>query len=126
MPFRPGSRARRASAVGAAQGGYYLATGLAPFASRRAFEAVTGPKVDWWLVQTVGALVAAVGGSLAAASRRGRVTPELRALGVSSAAGLAGLEVLHVLRRRISPVYLADAALELAFAAAWLRSAPRR
>jgi hypothetical protein len=122
MRFRPGSRARGARSVGAAQGAYYLATGLAPFASRRAFEAVTGPKVDWWLVQTVGALVAAVGGSLTAASRRGRVTPELRALGISSAAGLAALEVLHVLRRRISPIYLADAALELAFAAAWLRS----
>ena len=37
-----------------AQGGYYVATGVAPFISRRLFEAITGPKSDWWLVQTVG------------------------------------------------------------------------
>src|SRR4051794_34537304 len=36
---------------------YYVVTGLAPFVSRRAFEAVTGPKREWWLVQTVGALL---------------------------------------------------------------------
>ena len=39
-----------------AQGGYYVATGVLPFVSRRAFEALTGPKREWWLVQTVGAL----------------------------------------------------------------------
>lgn len=46
-----------------ALGGYYVATGVAPFVSRRAFEAVTGPKREWWLVQTVGALVTAAGAS---------------------------------------------------------------
>ena len=46
----------------AAQGVYYVATGAAPFVSRRAFEAVTGPKREWWLVQTVGGLVTAIGG----------------------------------------------------------------
>src|SRR3954453_8582479 len=35
------------------QGGYYVLTGVAPFVSRRAFERVTGPKAEWWLVQTV-------------------------------------------------------------------------
>ena len=43
------------------QGAYYLAGGLAPFVSRRTFEALTGPKREWWLVQTVGALTTPVG-----------------------------------------------------------------
>ena len=47
-----------------AQGAYYLGTGVAPFISRRAFESVTGPKREWWLVETVGVLVTAVGGGL--------------------------------------------------------------
>ena len=47
-----------------AQGAYYLGTGVAPFVSRRAFEAVTGPKKEWWLVETVGVLVTAVGAGL--------------------------------------------------------------
>lgn len=47
-----------------AQGTYYVVTGVAPFVSRRAFEGVTGPKADWWLVQTVGTLVTSVGAAL--------------------------------------------------------------
>jgi hypothetical protein len=46
------------------QGGYYIVTGAAPFVSRRAFEAVTGPKTEWWLVETVGAIVTTVGAAL--------------------------------------------------------------
>src|SRR3712207_8805835 len=51
-----------------------------PFVSRRAFEAVTGPKLEWWLVKTVGVIVTVVGGVLLSGARRNRVTPELRAL----------------------------------------------
>jgi H+/Cl- antiporter ClcA len=61
-----------------AQGVYYTVTGVVPFVSRDAFEAVTGPKREWWLVQTVAALVTAVGGGLLGASVRDRATPELR------------------------------------------------
>jgi hypothetical protein len=41
-----------------AQGVYYTVTGVVPFVSRDAFEAVTGPKREWWLVQTVAAVLA--------------------------------------------------------------------
>ena len=96
-----------------AQAGYYLATGLLPFVSRRAFEAVTGPKREWWLVQTVGALVTVIGGALASAATRRRVTPEMLAVAAGSAAALATIDAVHVARRRISPAYLLDAAAEL-------------
>ena len=98
----------------AALGGYYVATGVAPFVSRRAFEAVTGPKADWWLVQTVGVLVTAAGGAMLGAVRGGRVTPEITGLAAGCAAGLAAVDVVHVVRGRISPVYLADAAVQVA------------
>ena len=107
------------------QGGYYVATGVAPFVSRRAFEAVTGPKKEWWLVQTVGAIVTAVGAALVSGARSGRVTPELRLLGAGSAASLAAIDIVYVARRRIAPTYLLDAGAQLA-ALAPLATAMRR
>jgi hypothetical protein len=95
-----------------AQGGYYVLTGLAPFASRRAFERVTGPKREWWLVQTVGVLVTAVGAELLLGVRSDRVTPELRGLAVGCAAGLMGIDVVYVAKGRIAPTYLLDAAAQ--------------
>jgi hypothetical protein len=97
-----------------AQGAYYTVTGVVPFISRDAFEAVTGPKREWWLVQTVSALVAAVGGGLISAAVRDRMTPELLAIAAGCAGGLAGIDIVHVVRRRISPVYLGDAAVQFA------------
>ena len=77
------------------QAGYYLATGLVPFVSRRAFEAVTGPKREWWLVQTVGALVTVIGGALASAATHRRITPEVLAVAAGSAAALATIDAVH-------------------------------
>jgi hypothetical protein len=117
-----------------AYGGYYVATGVAPFVSRRAFEAVTGPKREWWLVQTVGVAVTAVGGGVLAAAARDRVTPEVEAIATGCAAGLATIDVVYATRGRIAPTYLADAAAQVALLTAiWaprvlggLRAACRR
>jgi hypothetical protein len=106
-----------------AQGAYYVATGVAPFVSRRAFEAVTGPKREWWLVETVGVLVTAVGGGLVAAAARDRVTPELLAIATGCAGGLAAIDVVYVARGRIAPTYLADAAVQIALIAGQARAA---
>jgi hypothetical protein len=100
-----------------AQGIYYVATGVAPFVSRRAFEAVTGPKREWWLVQTVGLVVTAVGAGLLQAVANDRVTPELETIATGCAASLAGIDVVYVARGRIAPTYLADAAVQLALLA---------
>lgn len=107
----PGRRALQA------QGAYYLLTGIAPFVSRRAFEAVTGPKADWWLVQTTGVLVTAVGGGLLSAVRRDRVTPELAAIAAGCAAGLAAIDLVYSLRGRIALSYAGDAAVQAALLA---------
>ena len=113
--------------IAALQAAFYISTGLWPLLHRHSFERVTGPKVDFWLAQTVGATVAAIGAGLAhAASQRRNVMPELRTVAMTSAAGLMLIDLTFVARRRISPVYLvgamAEAGLFAAWALAWSRS----
>jgi hypothetical protein len=108
-----------------AQAGYYIATGVLPFLSRRAFEAMTGPKREWWLVQTVGVLVTAIGGTLLAGARRREAGPEVHGLAAASAAGLAAIDVVHVARRRIAPSYLVDAGVQVALLVGLARTSSR-
>ena len=103
-----------------AMAAYYLATGLWPVADMRSFEAVTGPKVDRWLVKMVGLLAAANGLALAAGATGRTPSRETCTLAVSSALAFATIDVVYVARGRIRPVYLGDAALEIALAAAIL------
>jgi hypothetical protein len=112
-PIRPGQLALF-------QGGYFLFTGIWPLVSRRTFEAVTGPKKDFWLAQTVGVLVACVGSVLVLTGKRDPVGEDARWLAASSAAGLAAIDILYAARGRISKVYLGDAAIELALVSAWI------
>jgi hypothetical protein len=102
------------------QAGYYLVTGIWPLVSIETFERVTGPKVDRWLVKTVGALVTAIGAALGVAAARPALSVELRLLALLSAGGLAAIDLVYVARRRIAPVYLLDAVLQLTLTAGWL------
>jgi len=114
-------RTRRKAEVAALQGLYFVATGIWPLASRETFERVTGPKTDFWLAQTVGVLVAGIGGVLLLGAARNRVTTELEVLGGASAAGLALVDLVFSLRGRISNVYLVDAAIQAALVVGWAR-----
>lgn len=117
---------RSSDIVAVTQGAFYIATGVWPLVHMPSFEAVTGAKVDRWLVRTVGGLIGVVGGALCSAGLRDRVTPEIRALGAGSAAVLTAIDITYVARERIPPVYLLDAAAEIALVAAWWASAPDR
>ena len=114
------------AAVATGQGLYYLVTGVWPIISMRSFEAVTGPKVDRWLVKTVGVLVGVIGGVLMLAGRRRRVPLEPTVLGTGSAAGLAAIDAIYATRGRISKVYLLDALAEIALIGAWALGKRRR
>jgi hypothetical protein len=103
------------------QGIFFVATGAWPIVHPRSFEAITGPKLERWLVQTTGGLIAAVGAALIAASAERQRSIVAPVLGAASAAALAAADLVFVARRRISPVYLIDAALELGFVAGWAR-----
>lgn len=111
-----------------AQGCFYAAGGIWSLVSRRTFEMVTGPKVDYWLVNTVGILILTISAALLSAGFRKRISPETVLLGAGSAAGLAAIDIVYVSRKRISPVYLLDALAELILVLGWIigwRSAKR-
>ena len=107
------------SKLAVVQGGYYLLTGVWSLVSPGTFQAVTGPKQDYWLVRTVGVLVGVIGAVLTMAGLRQQTTREVPVLAIGSAAGLAAIDTVYAGQGRISKVYLLDAIVELALVAAW-------
>jgi hypothetical protein len=99
----------------ALQSGYFVTTGIWPLFHRRSFEAVTGRKSDFWLVQTVGVVVAAIGAGLALGLRRDEPSPEIKLTAGVAAAGLASIDVYYAATHTIDPIYLADAIVEALF-----------
>ncbi len=106
--------------VALSQGIFYLATGLWPIIHMRSFEAVTGPKLDKWLARTLGGLIAAVGATLVVGAFERRPSRALRMLGISTAVALGAADIVYAARRRISKVYLGDAAAEGALVTGWV------
>ncbi|MGA6925240.1 MAG: hypothetical protein WBY88_06135 [Desulfosarcina sp.] len=103
-----------------AQGAYYVVTGMWPLLHIDSFQAVTGPKDDLWLVNTVGWLLILVGAVLLLAAFRRTVGLEMAVLGIGSALVLAAVDIIYAMRDVISAIYLLDAVVEIAFAAAWV------
>ncbi|HYO08680.1 MAG TPA: hypothetical protein VER17_06875 [Tepidisphaeraceae bacterium] len=103
-----------------AQAGYFVVTGVWPLVHMRSFMAVTGPKMDRWLVRTVGVLVTVIGGVIAMGAYRRDLDPQVFTLAVASAAGLAAVDVTYVAKRVLEKIYLLDAAAEVAIVLAWL------
>lgn len=108
---------RRLLALG--HGIYWVVSGIWPILHLRSFEAVTGPKVDKWLVKAVASLITVIGAGLVQGGRNRRVTPELETIAVGSALGLTAIDVVYVAKRRISPIYLLDAVVHTALVVAW-------
>ncbi len=107
------------SLLSVGQGVFYFITGVWPLFSIGTFQRVTGPKFDLWLVKTVGVLITVIGLVLTVTGLRQEVTLDTKILAVGSAAGLAGIDTVYVARRRISPIYLLDAAVELCVILLW-------
>ncbi len=96
------------------QSGYYGVTGIWPILHLPSFEAITGPKVDDWLVHMVGLLAAAIGLVLGAATLRNRVrSPDVVLLAIASAAAFASIDIWYGGTGRISSIYLADACVQI-------------
>jgi len=108
---------RRRTAL-AIQAVYYIASGSLPLVSRKLFERLTGPKRDWWLVQMVGLLAVSTGAALAAGLHDVREpSRETVTVSVLSALSFTAVDVVYSINGTISPIYLADAAVELALVA---------
>jgi hypothetical protein len=112
--------------VAVMQGLYFLFTGLWPLLDIVTFQLVTGPKIDLWLVKTVGLLVAMIGAALTAAGLRRRLSAEIVALALGSAFALLVIDVRYALARRISAIYWVDALIEIGIIAAWVLPAVLR
>jgi hypothetical protein len=96
--------------------------GLWPLLHISSFEMVFGPKTDRWLVKTLAGLLMVNGlTQLTTWSTAGGVR-QARRLGVGTAAVLATIDLAYVPARRISKMYLVDAALEIGWIIAWCRA----
>ena len=102
------------------QGPWYLFSGAWALLHRPSFEAVTGPKRDYWLVQATAGLTMAIGALLVIPAHEAEAVRRARLLSALSALTFAGVELRHGLPGRISPIYLLDAVGELAFVASAL------
>jgi energy-converting hydrogenase Eha subunit E len=100
-----------------AQAVYYLVTGAWPWLSMDTFDAITGPKIDDWLVRMVGLLAAAVGLALLVAAWKRERTAAILVLAVGAGAAFAIVDIAYAGAGRISPVYFGDAAVEVALIA---------
>ena len=105
--------------VALVQGVYFLVTGIWPLISMRTFLAVTGPKTDLWLVKTVGLILAVIGAVLLYAQMTAAVNPPVVFLAIGAAASLTVVEIVYVLNKVISPIYLGDAIAEVILIAWW-------
>jgi len=115
---------------------YLVGTGVWPLLHRRSFEAVTGPKQEFWLVRTVGGLAALCGVTLLYRAVRGGPTSDAKILAGGQAAVFAAADAYAC--ARVSRVYLGDILLQAALLPSWFmwpddpagegsgRSGPRR
>jgi hypothetical protein len=106
--------------VATLQSVYFLTTGLWPIIDIESFQAVTGPKTDLWLVCTFGALICVPGVAVGLAAWNARLDRTVLVIGLGSAIVLALCDVIYVIKGSIGPVYLIDAAAELALVLAWV------
>jgi hypothetical protein len=102
------------------QGVYFFVTGIWPILSMKTFLTITGPKTDLWLVKTVGLILAVIGAVLIYAQMTATINAPVFVLAIGSALILALIEVIYVIKRVISPIYLADALAEFILIAWWI------
>jgi hypothetical protein len=94
------------------QGAYYFFTGIWPLVNLSTFEAVTGPKTDDWLVQTVGVLAAVIGAAILVGVARRPPTRETLTLAILSIVGFVAVDLIFVSLGIIGRIYLVDAAIQ--------------
>ncbi|UYL07862.1 hypothetical protein B9G69_012480 [Bdellovibrio sp. SKB1291214] len=99
--------------------GYFLITGVWPLIHRRSFEATTGPKVDWWLVQMVGLLTVVIAIVLVYGLRQEDYFL-VRLIGMASADAFIIIDLSYALKGRISKIYIADAFIQFLFCLGYL------
>jgi hypothetical protein len=98
---------------------YFLLIGIWPMISIATFQRVTGRKTDLWLVRTVSVIITVIGFVLLSAALHGKITFNVMLLAAGSVFILTAIDVVYVIRRVISPVYLLDALLGIILIGLW-------
>ncbi len=103
------------------QGIYYVITGIWPILNITSFVQVSGPKIDLWLVKTVGVLIGVIGGSLLIHyfNKKASLTLEIKFLSIASAVCLGFIDVYYVAIDRVWDVYLFDAIAQAVILFMW-------
>lgn len=105
-------------------GAFNVLSGLWPLLHRPSFEAVLGPKTDYWLVNTVAGLLVVNGLVQLSTTTSAEGLTAARRVGLGTASTLVLIDLIYVSKGRISPVYLLDATAEIFWIAAWARHHP--
>lgn len=113
-----------ARAVARAQGAFNVVNGAWPLVHLSSFEAVFGRKTDHWLVRTVAGLLLVNGVVQLSAGTDASGLRLARRLGLGTSLVLGSIDLIYAPRRRISRLYLLDAAAEACLIAAWLACQP--
>ncbi len=119
-PTSIGARFRGSALLAGLQGGFYMISGVWPLVAPDSFQAFTGQKMDFWLAQTVGVLIAITGIVLLRAAQRAAITAEIALLAGLQAAALGVVDIYCVGQPGTTPVYLLDAVAEFAIALGWV------
>jgi hypothetical protein len=106
--------------IALAQAIYFGLTGIWPIVHIRSFMAVTGPKIDLWLVKTVGVVIVAISIPLFTSVIHHNVTIDIMLLAIASSLGLTAIDVYYVAKKTIAKIYLMDALAEVILIAAWI------
>lgn len=121
----PEARDRWRRRVLAAQGIYYLGTGLWPLVHLDSFAAVVALQVNPFQAQLFGAVLAVLGSSLLESVRRGPPAAYPTALGIAVAGAIVLVSLLWLPRQpTVSGLWL-DVAVEVAIAVALVVLYPR-
>ena len=101
------------------QGFFYLISGIWPIVHVDSFMSITGPKIDVWLVQTVGALLLIFGLGFLIESRKAMISLSVAVMAMGAALALSIVDIYFVANEVIWEVYLLDAAVEIALLLNW-------
>src|SRR5688500_12191527 len=88
------------------QGAYYAVFAIWPLLHMRSFMAISGPKVDQWLVRTVSVLLLCSAAALFLGMREISPSPPVLAIAIGNAVVLAGIDIYYSLIGRIWKTYL--------------------
>ncbi len=108
--------------VALAQGAFNVIGGAWPLVSLRSFESVYGRKTDIFLQKTVGGLLFSIGCIQLIAADSPQQIPSARRIGIATALTLLAVDLAYIPKGEMRWTYWQDAACEVGWIAAWMRS----